>query len=242
MLHELLIVPAAITPVRGHVAGERDGRQDRERRADALDEPAGLNFREMRGGPVCGRDEDERQRGIRESDQATCRFRLRDSGGIDYLGELPDAPLVSFPRRRIPGHCDLGVSRPNQSGPPVERRLDNYNHSAIRAGPTRGSRDNSLGNRSPVTFGLLTPGERTYASVTVPHMQGVFKNRRGEAANRRAATRAAARATIPDWRTLPRSILAREFRSEVRAAASSSVFKQSTRAPNIFVIKLQVEK
>lgn len=48
MLHELLVVPAAITPVRGHVAGERDRRQDRERRAKILDD-AGPNFGELRG-------------------------------------------------------------------------------------------------------------------------------------------------------------------------------------------------
>lgn len=52
MLHELLIIPAAITSIRGHVTSERDGRQDRERRVKALDELAGPNLGEMRGGPV----------------------------------------------------------------------------------------------------------------------------------------------------------------------------------------------
>lgn len=48
MLHELLVVPAAVTPVRGHVAGERDGRQDRERRAKIFNDE-GPNFGELRG-------------------------------------------------------------------------------------------------------------------------------------------------------------------------------------------------
>lgn len=60
MLHELLIIPATITSVCGHVAGERDRRQDRERRANALDELARANFEKMRGGLV-RRDENKRK-------------------------------------------------------------------------------------------------------------------------------------------------------------------------------------
>lgn len=54
MLHELLIVPAAITSIRGHVAGKRDGRQDRERRAEIPDD-VGPNVDEVHWrGRQCG--------------------------------------------------------------------------------------------------------------------------------------------------------------------------------------------
>jgi len=69
MLHELLIVPATITPVRSHIAGERDRRQDRERRAKTLDD-ARPNPGEMRGGRCVETKTNERW-----DRPATCRFR-----------------------------------------------------------------------------------------------------------------------------------------------------------------------
>lgn len=49
MLDELLIVPTVITPVHSHVVREHNRRQDRERRAEVLDD-AVPNPEETRGG------------------------------------------------------------------------------------------------------------------------------------------------------------------------------------------------
>lgn len=49
MLDELLIVPTVITPVHSHVVREHNRRQDRERRAEVLDD-AVSNPEETRGG------------------------------------------------------------------------------------------------------------------------------------------------------------------------------------------------
>lgn len=109
MLHELLIVPAMITPVRGHVAGERDGRQDRERRANALDQLAGPNFWEMRGGPVGGtKTNDVGTLGNLSLPAAKIPLGKFAPSEFIIISAAPERTLrVSFPRLRIRGTLRL---------------------------------------------------------------------------------------------------------------------------------------
>lgn len=162
-----------------------------------------------------GRDENKRRRNTRQPvapGREDSTRQIRSERIYYYLGSTRTnvTRLLSSP----PDPRDTATSASTRIGPSGPAG-DNYNRNAIRIGSTRRRADREIA-RCAIALVTFDVGERTYANETCRTCSVLLKIDDKRPPIAAWPHMQAARATIPDWRTLPRSILAREFRSKSR--------------------------